>query len=219
MFKQSSRFDGAESMGIKKSLLFGAIFAMAFGAVGAAELVATASVNVTSDTAATAKNMAMDEARRQIIIDTLSPYSDSVALRDAVSHEKSSVLTTLIASSGIRGERLSDTTYSANITMTVDRNAAKNWLAEHDIQNWLSVDGIGAENESVVAVSLNDRMADWTHFRRIANDAGIDLNTKSINGNVIYFRVPAARRGALTIAARESGWRYKNRDGVLHIFK
>lgn len=206
-------------MGIKRNLLFGAIFALSFGVANAAELVATASVNVTSDTAATAKNMAMDEARRQIIVDTLSPYSDTVALRDAVAHEKSSVLTTLIASSGIRGERLSDTTYSANITMTVDRNAAKNWLAEHDIQNWLSVDGMNAENESVVAVSLNDRLSDWARVRRIANDAGIDLNTKSINGNVIYFRVPAARRGALTIAMREAGWRYQNRDGVLHIFK
>ena len=206
-------------MGIKRNLLFGAIFALSFGAAFAAELVATASVNVTSDTAATAKNMAMDEARRQIIIDTLSPYSDSVALRNAVSHEKSSVLTTLIASSGIKGERLSDTTYSANITMTVDRNAAKNWLVGNDIQNWLSVDGIDAENESVVAVSLNDRLADWARVRRIANDSGIVLNTKSINGDVIYFRVPAARRGALTIAMREAGWRYQNRDGVLHIFK
>lgn len=206
-------------MGIKRNLLFGTIFALSFGVANAAELVATASVNVTSDTAATAKNMAMDEARRQIIIDTLSPYSDSVALRDAVAHEKSSVLTTLIASSGIKGERLSDTTYSANITMTVDRNAAKNWLVEHDIQNWLSVDGMNAENESVVAVSLNDRLSDWARVRRIASDAGIDLNTKSINGNVIYFRVPAARRGALTIAMREAGWRYQNRDGVLHIFK
>ncbi len=206
-------------MGIKRNLLFGTIFALSFGVANAAELVATASVNVTSDTAATAKNMAMDEARRQIIIDTLSPYSDSVALRDAVSHEKSSVLTTLIASSGIKGERLSDTTYSANITMTVDRNAAKNWLVEKDIQNWLSVDGMNAENESVVAVSLNDRLSDWARVRRIASDAGIDLNTKSINGNVIYFRVPAARRGALTIAMREAGWRYQNRDGVLHIFK
>lgn len=206
-------------MGIKRNLLFGTIFALSFGVANAAELVATASVNVTSDTAATAKNMAMDEARRQIIIDTLSPYSDSVALRDAVAHEKSSVLTTLIASSGIKGERLSDTTYSANITMTVDRNAAKNWLVEKDIQNWLSVDGMNAENESVVAVSLNDRLSDWARVRRIASDAGIDLNTKSINGNVIYFRVPAARRGALTIAMREAGWRYQNRDGVLHIFK
>lgn len=206
-------------MGIKRNLLFGTIFALSFGVANAAELVATASVNVTSDTAATAKNMAMDEARRQIIVDTLSPYSDTVALRDAVAHEKSSVLTTLIASSGIKGERLSDTTYSANITMTVDRNAAKNWLVEKDIQNWLSVDGTGAENESVVAVSLNDRLSDWARVRRIASEAGIDLNTKSINGNVIYFRVPAARRGALTIAMREAGWRYQNRDGVLHIFK
>ena len=85
----------------------------------AAELGGTASVNVTSDTAAAAKNMAFDEARRQIIVDALSPYSDTSALRAAVANEKSSGLTPLIASSGISGEKLSDTTYAAKITMTL----------------------------------------------------------------------------------------------------
>ena len=184
----------------------------------AANLTATASVNVTSDTAATAKNMAMDEARRQVIIETLGPYTDSSALRAAVAGEKASVLTTLIESSSISGERQSDTTYSANITMTVDRVAAQNWLVAHGVQNWLA-NGEDVGNDTLVVVSINNKLSDWMQIRRIATDSEIDLNTQSINGNQMFFHVPATRRGALTIAVRNAGWRYQDRDGVLHVFK
>lgn len=205
-------------MGTIKNLLFGCVFASLSTGVFAAPLTATAHVNVTSDTAATAKNMAMDEARRQVIVEALSPYSDSSALRTAVKNEKSAILTTLIESSGISGERQSDTTYSANITMTLDRNASRNWLISNGVQNWLG-DGDDSGNESWVVVSLNDKLLDWSRVRRVAADAGVDLNTKSINGNQINFRVPAARRGALTIALRDAGWRYSDKDGVLYISK
>lgn len=202
---------------IIRLFVFG-VFMLVAGGAFAATLTATAHVNVTSDTAATAKNMAMDEARRQVIVDALSPYADSTALRAAVSAEKSAVLTTLIESSGISGEKQSDTTYSANITMTVDRNAARNWMVSHGVQNWLG-DGDDTGNETWVVVSLDNRLTDWARVRRIAADNGIDLNTKSINGNQITFRVPAVRRGALTIAMRDAGWRYMDKDGVLYISK
>ena len=188
------------------------------GSVSAASLSGVANVNMTSDTAVTAKNMAMDEARRQIIIDVLSPYSDSNALRTAVANEKSSVLADLIASSGIGGERQSDTAYSASITMTVDRGAAKRWMADNEIQNWLSVIEESG-NSFFVVVNLNNKLADWVQIRRTATDAGVDLNTVSVNGNKIVYRVQASRRGALTIALRDAGWRYQDLDGALHIFK
>ena len=197
--------------------MVGVFIAVSGGAFGA-PLTGTAHVNVTSDTAANAKNMAMDEARRQVIVEALSPYADSNALRAAVKNEKSAVLTTLIESSGISGEQQSNTTYSANITMTVDRNAARNWLVSNGVQNWLS-DGTDTGNESLVVVSLNNKVSDWVRMRRIATDAGIDLNTKSILGNQISFRVPASRRSALTIALRDAGWRYQDRDGALYLFK
>lgn len=202
---------------IIRFLLVGVFIAVSGGAFGA-PLTGTAHVNVTSDTAANAKNMAMDEARRQVIVEALSPYADSNALRAAVKNEKSAVLTTLIESSGISGEQQSNTTYSANITMTVDRNAARNWLVSNGVQNWLS-DGTDTGNESLVVVSLNNKVSDWVRMRRIATDAGIDLNTKSILGNQISFRVPASRRSALTIALRDAGWRYQDRDGALYLFK
>ena len=205
-------------MGTIKKILVSGIVATTVGGAWASPLTATAHVNVTSDTAATAKNMAMDEARRQVIIEALSPYSDSSALRTAVKSAKSAILTTLIESSGISSEKQSDTTYSANITMTLDRNAARNWLVANDIQNWLG-DGQDAGNESLVVLSLNDKLADWSRVRRVATDAGIDLDTKSIGGGKVTFGVPATRRAALTIALYNAGWRYQDKDGVLYISK
>ena len=198
--------------------LFGALGCAVCGVTGAAPLSGVATVNMTSDTAAVAKNMALDEARRQIIIDVLSPYSDSSALRSVIANEKSSSLATLIASSGISGERQSDTAYSATITMTVDRAAAKRWLDGHDIQNWLNiVEDTG--NQFLVVVNLNNKLADWTAIRRVAADAGIDLNTVALNGDKVLYRVQSSRRGALTIALRDAGWKYRDMDGALHVFK
>lgn len=198
--------------------LFGALGCAVCGVTGAAPLSGVATVNMTSDTAAVAKNMALDEARRQIIIDVLSPYSDSSALRSVVANEKSSSLASLIASSGISGERQSDTAYSATITMTVDRAAAKRWLDGHDIQNWLNiVEDTG--NQFLVVVNLNNKLADWTAIRRVAADAGIDLNTVALNGDKVLYRVQSSRRGALTIALRDAGWKYRDMDGALHVFK
>ncbi len=206
-------------MNILKNLFAGIVICGAVcGAAMGADLMGTASVNVTSDTSATAKNMAFDEARRQIIVDALSPYSDSSALRAAVVGEKSSVLTSLIASSGISGEKLSDTTYAAKITMTVNRAAAKNWLASHDIQNWLTVDESVSDTFPMVLM-FNNRISDWTNIRRTAANAGIDLNTVAIADGQIVFHVASARRGAITIALRNAGWKYKDRDGALYIYK
>jgi hypothetical protein len=195
-------------------LMFCAVSYVAYGA----PLTGTANVNMTSDTAATAKTMAFDEARRQIIVDALSPYADLSALRGAVANEKSSVLANLIASSGITNEKSSDTAYSATINMTVDRVAAKRWMAENNIQNWLNITE-DAGDRFLVEANLENKLADWSQIRRVASDAGIDLNTESIYGNRILFRVQSSRRGALTIALRDAGWKYQDRDGVLYVFK
>ena len=193
------------------------VFGLAGGA-GASELVGSAFVNVTSDTAATAKKMAMDEARRQILNETLSPYSDAVALRTAIANEKSAVLTDLIASSGISGERLSDTTDSAKITMTVNKTAAKNWMAANEIQNWIPMDDALGDVFAAVLV-LTDRVSDWARVRRAAVDARVDLNTVAIADGQVLFNAPRGRRGALTLAVRDAGFRYADRDGVLYIFR
>lgn len=185
---------------------------------GATELRGVADVNVTSDTAANAKNMAIDEARRQIIVDVLLPYAENGPLRAAVAKEKASVLTNLISGSGISGERQSDTAYSAKIEMTVNRAAAKNWMAAHDIKNWLGMDDDGAGRFRMTLVT-NGAVDDWARFRRVAADNGINIDTVSIRNGQVVFSVPSSRRGAFTIALRDAGFQYQNRDDTLYIFK
>ena len=176
-----------------------------------------ASVNVTSDTAATAKNMAFDEARRQIIMDSLRQYADVNALRDAVKQAKTSELTDLIAESSIDGEKLSDTTYSAQISMTLDLDASRRWLEQNEVQNWLPDDT--KRDGFTVVIKLSEPLADWGRLNQIARNEKIDFDTKNITGNVVTLELPNSVRGRFTIAVREAGWRYANKDGVLNLWK
>lgn len=193
------------------------LFAIApFGAI-AADLVGVASVNVTSDTAAAAKDMAFDEARRQIINDVLGQYSIPDLLADAVQNASSADLTNLIAASSISGEQQSETTYSADITMTIDRDAARAWMTENNVQNWLT-DGKSGDR-FVVQIVMSDKLAGWIELNNIVRAEGIEMDTKYINGNQVTVEIPVASRGAFTIAIGEAGWRYADQNRVLHILK
>ena len=204
-------------MSIGKKILSG-LCAVTFNATAfAVDLSGTASVNVTSDTAAAAKNMAFDEARRQIISDVLGQYAIPDLLDDAIKNASGADLTNLIASSSIDGEQQSDTTYSANITMTIDANAARIWMTDNNVQNWLT-DGKSGD-KTVIQVVMSDKLAGWIELNNIARNEDIDLDTKFINGNRVTLEIPASSRSAFTIAIREAGWRYADQNGVLHIIK
>lgn len=188
------------------------------GANGAPRnLSATAPVSVTSETSVAAKNIALDKARRQIISDTLGQYSDKAALAALMKETKNSELTNLIASTGIDGERMSDTTYAANITMVVDGAAAAQWLNAAGVRNWLP--DVTAGDQIVVIVQMNDRVANWMDLNRLARAENIDLNTKNITGNQVTLALPVAARAAFVAAARASGWRYADDGGALRIWK
>lgn len=201
---------------VKKTLSIFVAGALAIVSADAAQLVSTANVSVASDTATSAKDIAMDEARRQVIVDTLLPYSDNTGLRGAVKSEKASVLMNLISSSEIANEKLSDTTYSAAVTMTVNDFAAKNWLDSRGVQNWIPVGNVSTNNFVLVA-NLSNKISYWASLHRVAIGTGIDLNTRYIEGNKISFVLPASKRGAITIALRDNGWRFQDIDGILNV--
>lgn len=190
---------------------------LAFGA-GAADLTGTASVNVTSDTAADAKTIALNQARRQILNQVLSQYANAAQVQVAVKNAKSSELMNLISSSSIDGERQSDTVYSANITMVVDSDSARQWMAANDIQNWLDS---GNTNTSgvIVLISMSDRVANWMELKQIARNLNIDLDTQYIMGNQATVELPTARQSAFVNAVRGAGWRVANQNGGVRIWK
>lgn len=203
----------------------GKIFVTAFGIVSltmgafAVDLSGTTSVNVTSDTAADAKAIALNQARRQILNQVLGKYADPTQVQVAVKNAKSSELMNLISSSSIDGEQQSNTAYSANISMTVDGDAARQFLTENNIQNWLSDDNAAGANGVMILVSMSDRVANWMELKRIARNAGIDLNTKYIMGNQATIELPVNSRAAFISAARAAGWRYSDTDGAVRIWK
>lgn len=183
----------------------------------AVTLQGAAFVNVTSDTAATAKNMAFDEARRQILNDKLRQYADADAVKDAIKNAKSSELANLILSSSIDGEQVSDTTYSASVSMTVDIDAARNWLVQNEIQNWLPTNDV--TDTFVVNVQMPDKLVDWSDLNRIARAKNIDLNVVELAGNTVRLNLPKSVRTDFTIAIRGAGWRYADKNGELNIWK
>ncbi len=197
--------------------LFSVIACAVVNTAQCVELRGSAAVNITSDTAVVAKNMAMDEARRQIINDSLRQYADAQQLSDAVANANGDDLTNLIAATSIDGEKTSDTTYSANITMTIDEVAARSWLVANNVQNWLT-DGAGGLN-SVVVVTMSDGVNNWAELNKIARDEQVLFDTKYMMGNAVTLELPASARAKFTAAMRDAGWRYTDTDGVLRIWK
>ena len=185
--------------------------------VHAVDLRGMASVSITSDTSANAKNIAFDEARRQIINDSLRQYVDVDALNTVLRNAKSADLMNLVSSSSIEGEKVSDTTYSANISMVLDSGVVRTWMQDNGIQNWLPDDS--RPDVFLVTVTLANPIADWIQLNQIARNEKIELGTRVIAGGVVTLELPVSVRGRFTIAVREAGWRFANNDGVLRIWK
>lgn len=198
-------------------VLFAMFCALANGASGAVDLSGTASVNITSETAAGAKNIAFDEARRQIILDVLGQYAMPEQLSAAMQNASGDALTAMIASSSIEGEKLSDTTYSANITMTINPKIAKNWLDANGVQNWIP-DGSDV-NRFVALVVMSDPIANWSELNKIIRNEKLNFVTKYVQSGQVAIELPASSRANFTIALRENGWRYANQGGVLRVWK
>ena len=201
----------------KISIVFTCALMSAILPAFATNLSGSASVSITSDTAANAKNIAFDEARRQIITDVLRQYADVPTLRDAIKNSKSADLANLIAQSSITGEKTSDTMYSATISMTLNANMAYDWLKTNNVNNWLP-DGTVVDI-FIVNVNMRQPLLDWIQLNKIARDIGIDLGTNMLSGNTAQLSIPKSKRGDFTIALRDSGWKYANDDGNLRIWK
>jgi hypothetical protein len=149
----------------------------------------------------------------------LSQYSDPAQLAGAMKDTKDSVLTNLIASVGIDGERLSATTYSANIRMTVDAVAAKKWLMENEVQNWLGSDDSEAVDKSTVVIDVFDGLRDWIALNHVLRENKIILDVKRISGDQVTASFPATLHSTLVSSVRDMGWKYSDSDGFPRIWK
>lgn len=176
-----------------------------------------ATVNITSDTAVNAKNIAFDEACRQVLSDSLSHYADAYFLQQAIKDIPSSRLAGMVSSSSIGNELSSNTTYSAKISIVYDVSAVRDWLSENEIQNWLP--DTSSQDLFPVILETTDKIPDWTEINEIVRAENIPIYPQHISGKIINLVLPVEHRGKFTIALREHGWKYSDNDGVLRIWK
>ena len=202
-----------------KHLLCVSFLSMLFGMPDSfgVPLVGTVSVNQSSDTAANAKINATNHARRQILFEVLSNYSDKGALGDLLKNTSNENLMNLISSTAVSNEQISANGYSADIQMNIDNDAAKKWLNSNNVQNWVP---LGSQVEKfAVVITVSNGIPDWAEIKRIARVQNIELETQSMSGNQVVVKIPVSYRTKFTAAMREAGWRYSDNNGVLNIWK
>ena len=175
------------------------------------------SVHQSSDTAAKAKIKATNIAHRQIFLNVVSRYADNDALTDLVQKTSDNDLLNFITSSSVSNEQISQTAYSAKITMNLDNDAVKNWLNENGVQNW--VPATESSERFMISVVVPNGISDWAELKRIARENSVEIETQSITGNNIIAKMPSNVRTKFTAAVRESGWRYADNGGILQIWK
>lgn len=200
--------------GILCTLLLGCFVPLFANGAG---LSGSINVHQTSDTAAKAKNKAMNDAVRQVLTNIVSKYSDTNAFNDLINNTKDEDLINFVTSSSVANEQISATTYSAKITMNLDNDAIKNWLTQNGVQNWIPV--IESGEMFVISVVLPNGVIDWAELKRIAREDGIEIETKTITGNNVIAKMPVSYRTKFTIAVRNAGWKYADNDGVLQLWK
>ena len=192
------------------------------GAALAVELAGTTYVNVTSDTASAAKTRAFNSARRDIIAQELRNYANPEQLNEAIKNSSNEELMNIISSSSVASEKISDTTYSANVSFVIDGDAARAWMEKYSVQNWLPASGavvVAPENFVVVNAMLLQPMADWMNLNAISRSVNVDLATKKIVGNNVSFVVPDKDVAKFSATLRANGWRVQQFDGGVRISK
>ena len=181
------------------------------------ELKGTVPVNQTSDTAANAKVYATNLARRQILYNVLSQYSQPEALNTLLHDSSSEELMDIISSTSVANEQISSDSYSANITMIIDNDSAKKWLDSKGVQNWVPLKN--SVEKFTAFIVVQNGLVDWAELKRIARAGNVEIETQTIVGNQVVVKMPLSYRARFTAAARSAGWKYTDNGGVLQLWK
>lgn len=201
------------------SVLF--VLCCGFAANASSDLTETSSIEITAATATDAKAKAMNSVRREIFVDVLSRYSEKPIIEKLVAETDDSDLINMVSSVSIGNERVSSTSYSADITMTLDQPSVQRWMLSNNIPNYMAAATDSDMSVSVV-IDLNG-LGDWIEFRKLLRVAGIwdDLHfeTKSIFGGQIITSINANQKNKMIDVVRSGGWNIGQSQGILKISK
>lgn len=208
-------------MRVNKFLYAGLFCLVAVGAALAVELTGSTYVNMTSDTAAQAKNKAFNSAQRDVIVRVLRQYANPEQLEEAIKNSSNEELMNIVSSSSLDSEKISDTTYSANISFVIDGDAARSWMEKYSVQNWLPTSNAVAVSEDYVTVTatLLQPMADWIDLNAVSRGKNIDLATIKVVGNNISFKVADKDMAKFSAALRMNGWHVQQSATEVKIWK
>lgn len=182
------------------------------------DLKGNVSVNRVSDTASDAKNEAMNWARRQILFNVLSQYTQKDYLNEALQRTSDDELMNLVSSVSVSNEQISSKAYSANVAMNLDNDLIKRWLNEQGVKNWIPSSKESDEKFTAFIV-VQHGVSDWAELKRIARNDNVDIETQSIVGNQIFIKLPLNYRSKFTAEIHKEGWRYIDNNGVLQVWK
>jgi len=207
-----------------KKLLF-AVFCSLFAvsAVYAApNLTDTVSVEQTADTAFAAKTAAMNSARRQIWGNVVSRYADANMVSTLSANLTDSDVLNMVGSTSIANEKTSATSYAADVTATLDRDALAKWLRDNNVPNYLSAaDDSGARTQVFFDVAGGLRA--WVSLNQSLRSAGVmdDANMKlaSIWGRNVSATINTGQKGAFAASLRNLGWNVSEQNGILRVKK
>lgn len=181
------------------------------------DLMGNVAVNRVSNTAADAKVDAMNFARRQILFDVLSQYSDKNYLKEVLDKYSDDELANLVISTSVSNEQISSDAYSANVKMLLDNDAIKRWLNENGVQNW--VPSRESDENFNAFVVVQHGIADWAELKRIARNDNVDIEMQRMAGNQIFVKIPLNYRSKFTANIRNLGWKYTDNGGILQVWK
>ena len=210
----------------RNSCLYAILFCLAALSAPAFELTGTISVDETSDTAASAKNKAFNSAQRAVIARELRSYANPEQLDAAIKNSSDEDLMNIISSSSLDSEKISDTSYSANISFVIDGDAARRWLDNNSVQHWLPASGTapvvattGDANSVVISANLFRPMADWMSLNSVARAAKVDLIPQLLVGNNVTFTVSDKNVSKFTSSLRANGWQVQSENNGFKIWK
>lgn len=159
-------------------------------------------VEKTAETAAAAKTVAMNEARRSAFSDILSNQISDVQAKNLAEQITDDELVSMIDSISIENEKSDSTSYSADIIVDFDKSALNKWLETHELGTIVDTPVIAGRKP--IFLELNS-ISEFADVMRASRETGADLKIINISGNKISANVRENSYESFVSLVRDAG--------------